>query len=357
MVTWLAGNRIRGTTAERPALGLPSGSVGGWTELARATGTQPDVTSIADKRYYMILVSMLTSNGDAQLGLRVGNSTIDTGSNYAKRQSQNGATDSTAVSQTSIGSMTDTLGIEQTAPYFAVGNIANLSSKEKLFNFHTVIARGGTGAGNIPTRSEVVGKWANTSNVIDRIQAIASGGAFTSASEMVVLGWDPADTHTTNFWEELASVELGSTNINLDSGTFTAKKYLWVQMMMYPNGGANTNFDMTFNSDTGSNYARRSSTNGATDATNVSQTSLQLWYQSNKPRFYNMFIINNSANEKLAIVNLAEEGTAGAANAPDRVEYVFKWANTSAQITSINVGAGSGKLHAVGSIMKVWGSN
>ena len=35
MVEWLAGNRIRGTTAERPNFGLPSGSVGGWVELGR----------------------------------------------------------------------------------------------------------------------------------------------------------------------------------------------------------------------------------------------------------------------------------------------------------------------------------
>ena len=29
-IEWLAGNRLRGTTAERPNFGLPSGSVGGW---------------------------------------------------------------------------------------------------------------------------------------------------------------------------------------------------------------------------------------------------------------------------------------------------------------------------------------
>jgi hypothetical protein len=34
-------------------------------------------------------------------------------------------------------------------------------------------------------------------------------GTFNTGSQkLVVLGWDPADTHTSNFWEELASVEL-----------------------------------------------------------------------------------------------------------------------------------------------------
>ena len=37
MVEWLAGNRIRGTSAEKPALALQSPSVGGWKELGRTT--------------------------------------------------------------------------------------------------------------------------------------------------------------------------------------------------------------------------------------------------------------------------------------------------------------------------------
>ena len=30
-----------------------------------------------------------------------------------------------------------------------------------------------------------------------------NAGSFDSGNEVVVLGWDPADTHTDNFWEEL----------------------------------------------------------------------------------------------------------------------------------------------------------
>jgi hypothetical protein len=53
---------------------------------------------------------------------------------------------------------------------------------------------------------------------------------------MVVLGWDPADTHTSNFWEELASVDLsGGAATNIDSGTITAKniygfKYMQIRV-------------------------------------------------------------------------------------------------------------------------------
>ena len=54
---------------------------------------------------------------------------------------------------------------------------------------------------------------------------------------MVVLGYDPDDTEGTSFWEELASVELGAAADSMDSGSFTAKKYLWVQIKYTATGG------------------------------------------------------------------------------------------------------------------------
>ena len=53
-IEWLAGNRLRGTTAERPGGGLASPSVGGWVELGRNTSgstiTDIDVTGFGGKR-------------------------------------------------------------------------------------------------------------------------------------------------------------------------------------------------------------------------------------------------------------------------------------------------------------------
>jgi hypothetical protein len=70
--------------------------------------------------------------------------------------------------------------------------------------------------------------------------------------------------------------------------------------------------------------------------------------------YYNMFIINNSANEKLDICHTVGRSTAGAGNTPVRKETVGKWANTSSQITDININ-GNSTLTAGG--IKVWGSN
>jgi hypothetical protein len=129
----------------------------------------------------------------------------DSGTNYSNRVSTDGGADATTTSDTEI---TDTFGGATGIDPFYSYYISNLSSKEKLVNEHFV-SSWTAGAGNAPRRQERVGKWTNTSNAIDQITANNTGaGDYPIGSEVVVLGWDPADTHTTNFWEELASVDL-----------------------------------------------------------------------------------------------------------------------------------------------------
>jgi hypothetical protein len=355
MVEWLAGNRIRGTSTERGTMisSLPSGSVGGWKEVGRTTlgsaGDTITVASLADKRYYMVLVNPIMNGATPQTSFRMGNSTIDTGSNYSWREERDGGTDVTGINatwQTLVGYTANN------AMDFAVMNIANLSGKEKLSTSHSVY--GVTGAGNAPHRTHNVAKWTNTSNPLDTLQAFNSYlSEFAIGSEVVVLGWDPADTHTTNFWEELASTTLTSAG-DLSSGTITAKKYLWVQI--YSTTGTSANDYLRFNSDSGTNYSDRKSADGATDATRTGQTALINHINEGgrtTPSFTNLFIINNSANEKLVTGHVVQQLTAGAGNAPSRLEVVGKWANTSSQITNITAFGTLG----IGSIIKVWGSN
>ena len=350
---FLAGNRIRGTTAERPALGLPSGSVGGWVELGRVTASVGEVTGLANKRYLMVLGHHIQGSGNSGLGLQFNG---DTGSNYPRRYSGNGGTDATPTTETNV--FIDTNGSTVSGKeWFTTMYIANKSDKEKLGIYHTVYNRNGLGAGQHPHRIEGVYKWTNTSNPISSIKfSDFNGTAMNAASEVVVLGWDPTDTHTTNFWGELASVDLsgGSADV-LDSGTFTAKKYLWVQAFMEQDGGTISGV-LNFNNDTGSNYARRRSSNGASDSTETAHTSIDVRGGETKNRFENLFIINNASNEKLVIANMMVP-TAGAGTAPDRTEYVAKWANTSDQITSVKWTNGDAGSYGTSSIIKVWGSD
>jgi hypothetical protein len=353
MVEWLAGNRIRGTSAEKPVLGLQSPSVGGWKELGRFTSSSASVSittpTLANKRYLMILGDARYVSSESALTPRfLFNG--DTGSNYAERRSLDGGSDTTAVLQPEI-----VLGSNNiTSPAFTVGYVSNLASKEKLVTGN-INLQNTAGAGTAPQRSEYAGKWANTSNAISTVTFKNYGTRqFDSGSEVVVLGWDPTDTHATNFWEELASVDLsGGASTNLSSGTILAKKYLWVQMLMEQT--VDSNYQLRFNADSGSNYAYRYKTDGGTEFTHASQTGMNLRSSTaNLPVFVNMFIVNNSANEKLIIEHDIKSNTAGAGNAPLRTEQVGKWANTSAQITSVQLHSGSGNLNT-NTLMKVWG--
>jgi hypothetical protein len=84
-----------------PYIYSAGGAVGGWTELGRTTlggaADQLDVSSLPDKRYYMYLHWVIPDTY-VNPRLRLGNSSVDTGSNYARRMNENGGTDSTAAS-------------------------------------------------------------------------------------------------------------------------------------------------------------------------------------------------------------------------------------------------------------------
>ena len=333
-----------------------SGAVGGWVELARTTlgsaGDSIDVTSLPDKRYYMFLTSdQNTGAVDYQITFNA-----DTGTNYARRSEVNGGTDTTATTESNIYMLGSNSGGNGKPANF-VGHISNLSGKEKLLQAHAVY-QDTAGATTAPGRMADVGKWSNTSSAIDQITiSNASAGSYSTGAELVVLGWDPADTHTTNFWEELASVNGDGTG-GFDTGTFTSKKYLWVQAYLDPSTSARNNFRVGNSTvDTGTNYTNRGSTDGGADSTETSVTIVRGNATSySTPSFFNMFIINNSANEKLVIGHTVIQNTAGAGTAPNRIEFVSKWANTSNQIDIIEAFPSSGNYSTTSQI-KVWGSD
>mgnify|MGYP003624733728 CR=1 FL=1 len=317
MVEWLAGNRITGTSTERTSttgFNPVAGVVGGWKEVGRTTlgGTGAlDVSSLADKRYLMYLLHK--PSGGSAIDMRLNS---DTGTNYSRRYSNNG-TDNSNVSQTGLFGGNLYFGDYNE---FMVSYVSNVSTKEKLGIAHLV---GGNTAGTAPSRLEIVSKWDNTSTAIDRLTT--SGSGLPTGSELVVLGWDPADTHTSNFWEELYS---GSgTSIDTGVAGFTAKKYLWIQI--YQDGLTSATAKMVLNGDTGSTNALRYSLDGATDSTFINNSS-GLLYRSgvtgDDEAFTNIFM--------------------------NRQEIVNK-STVSAQITDIQLTGTYGS----NSIMKIWGSD
>ena len=353
-VTYHAGRRIQATQAD--FAGTPAVS-GGWKEVARTTlssGSHTiDVSSIPDKSYYMVLTNVLGFSSAADV---YGTFNNDASNNYAIRRSTEGGSESLSVNQPRY---LIAWSPNQTTAHFAINNISSISGQEKLIINHDAY-QSTAGSGTAPSRTESVSKWVNTSDAITSIKSTAGGTTqqFNSGSEVVVLGWDPSDTHTTNFWEELASVEY-SGGTALDSGTFTSKKYLWIQAYLkIATGTVNSNL-WRFNADTGNNYSARYSRDGASDSTNTSISHLNINHGSGTKnnQLVNIFVINNASNEKLIISNSNSQGASGSGTAPNRIEHVGKWANTSNQITSIQCTQGNSLNFESGTILKVWGSD
>ena len=115
----------------------------------------------------------------------------------------------------------------------------------------------------------------------------------------------------------------------------TANTFLGVMCQTIPSGNANPK--ITLNNDTGSNYARRRSEEGGADATAVSQTEIDYGRDPTELIFTTSYMVNISSEEKLIIMNVVANNTNGAGNAPKRAEMVWKWVNTSSQITRIDV--------------------
>jgi len=349
-IKYQSGRRIQATSTDfgTDGAGIPA-VTGGWKELTRvtlgSTSTLMTTPTFANKRYYKVLVNGIQSSGSVETGLQMNG--VTGGGRYASRLSVNGGTEQTAVNYSA--------GIAD--GWFSDPNeflsqiyITNLAGEEKLLIGNTAGANT-AGAGTAPKRMEWVGKFVPSPDADVSTITIQGSGTFAVGSEVVVLGWDESDTHATNFWEELASVSGAGSSTTLSSGTITAKKYLWVQVYA---DTATSACGFQFNNDTGANYARRYNMNGGSDGTHLSHTSANI--SGNSPKaFINCFIINNSANEKLLMCNTVYAPSSGAGDDPERSEDYSKWANTSSQITEIDVIKGSN--WGTNSIIKVWGSN
>jgi hypothetical protein len=157
-----------------------------WQELARTTltgaGDTISVTNIPARKYLHIIVSALATGGTIGVSLRFNN---DSGTNYARRISDEGGADATGVSQTGLN-----IGTTGAWNKLSVTDVINIATSEKLVISHeTGVST--AGAGNAPRRQELTGKWANTTDQITRVDAINGGtGDFAIGSEVVVLGHD-----------------------------------------------------------------------------------------------------------------------------------------------------------------------
>ena len=211
-----------------------------------------------------------------------------------------------------------------------------------------------TGQGVAPYRNESTGKFDETSNLITEWHDYYTT---ESGSNLTILGFDPSDTNATPIWEKLAqATNSGSTTAELNSGTFTAKKYLWIQF--YDTNTINYRNKITFNSDSGTNYQMRYARDMASDATETGQTKFKMgdwgWYGT---AMHNFLIVNPDNTNKYCISETTKAGQSGASNAPHKTELVGQW-DDNAEVTSVQMSSeNSGGAVDIGadSFITVWG--
>lgn len=189
--------------------------------------------------------------------------------------------------------------------------------------------------------------------------AVTASKINTDAVTAAKIDWASTGQGAGIWWEELGRTTLGSGADTITVGTFTAKKYLMVLFYVTNTGGTITGqmrFGVAGSIDSGANYAMRYSSNGAADTTSVSTTSLSTDAVTlAAPQFGVYNIVNIATQEKFIIGGAINAGTAGAANLPNRREFVGKWVNTTNAITDVNIFNTGGGDFATGSEVVVLG--
>ena len=161
-------------------------------------------------------------------------------------------------------------------------------------------------------------------------------------------------------WERLVSTSADGNSTTLTTSAFTAKDNLHV--VIYARSAVAGNYQVRFNSDSGSNYAIRRSYDGGSDSALTGQTKIISYSATSALSSHiTMDISNEAAKEKLVIGESVENSATGVNTAPNRVEFIGKWANTSNAISSITFrGIGypvSTDGYAEGSEVTVYGTD
>lgn len=215
----------------------------------------------------------------------------------------------------------------------------------------------------------VAGDWflvqKGTTNATNKVSAsnilpAGSVGTVDIANDAVTatkIDWASTGVDGGIWWEELGRTTLGSEQDTISVSSFSARKYLRVLISILGTGTIDTR--ITFNSDSAANYNYRYSANGAAD-TAATSTNFIIGNagSASAHMMFDINIINNQSNEKLVWGSAIRSGTAGAANSAGKDDFGGKWANTSAQITTItltNVTGSAGYL--TNSQMVVLGHN
>lgn len=284
----------------------PVGGQGAWTEVGRTTlgapGDDITVSGLPNKEFYMILVD-IEDSPDIQLNLRLGAGGVDSGANYASRESNNGLTAGVSdnLTFTNVNQIELSVNSVTSLSQFGFGYINNLFGHEKLVSFRGNRNEDGVALGTF--RSQVAGKWSNLTP-LDTLNLFNAGtGSFPIGSELVVLGWSRFDPQLPNFWNLLGEVTEVTPSTNMTTPIFAKKKYLISNYQMFPDGTSVFAYEGRFGDTTvqsaGNNYHRRFANSSFADQL-FSGPGFSIEAQG-EPSLSQQFFINKAGQEKMWI--------------------------------------------------------
>ena len=155
-------------------------------------------------------------------------------------------------------------------------------------------------------------------------------------------------------WERLGETILGSPANVITVSSLSARKFLKILFFLNPTGG-NVSGNITFNNDSGGNYARRIAINGATDSTSPAATSIAAFASDAADAFGSYEILNVATEEKLLSGVGVLRTPTGPTNIPTRRVLIGKWANTSDSIIRVDITNTEAGSYGIGSKLIVLG--
>ena len=157
-------------------------------------------------------------------------------------------------------------------------------------------------------------------------------------------------------YEFLTSVVLGSNGDTIDSGTFTAKKFLYAQIQANATGG-NINCNLTFDSVASSKYTICEYIDGGSFFRNNTLSNTDnLTGTTSGGIMANVYITNTDGTYNKTFISDGIENTTGAGNSPN-MKHIFGMFEQTSQITSIQANNGSSGDYLAGASISIFGAD
>ena len=168
-------------------------------------------------------------------------------------------------------------------------------------------------------------------------------------------------------WEAAAGggalTNLGSTTLTGDGDSIAvtlSESMNFLMLYVHCVGSGAIAGRLRFNDDSGNNYSYLNSNNFGSADSAINQNMANPANQDppdDTDIFFTMFGSSYAADEKAFYSHMNQPNTAGAGTAPNSTENAFKWVNTSAQITKVDIINGGAGSFAAGSELVVLGTD